>query len=209
MKEHHIGLNSIFVRALFGFSSSCRRLTSMKTKGKVFITIFGDKPNIKSMDDLNFQLTLRPTVYTDLEIHYQFQLDEEANYLAAFTSSSSSDKKVYLEKYAKFLNEPSINNQTILIDGTIVGSIAKFVIEGDAEITYWIDRKFWGRGIATKALKAFLSIETNRPMYGRVAFDNLGSQKVLENCGFVRVGTDRGFANARQIEIEEFIYRLD
>lgn len=209
MKEHHIGLNSIFVRALFGFSSSCRRLTSMKTKGKVFITIFGDKPNIKSMDDLNFQLTLRPTVYTDLETHYQFQLDEEANYLAAFTSSSSSDKKVYLEKYAKFLNEPSINNQTILIDGTIVGSIAKFVIEGDAEITYWIDRKFWGRGIATKALKAFLSIETNRPMYGRVAFDNLGSQKVLENCGFVRVGTDRGFANARQIEIEEFIYRLD
>jgi RimJ/RimL family protein N-acetyltransferase len=72
-----------------------------------------------------------------------------------------------------------------------------------------MDRKFWGRGIATKALKAFLSIETNRPIYGRVAFDNLGSQKVLENCGFVRVGTDRGFANARQIEIEEFIYRLD
>lgn len=161
------------------------------------------------MDDLNFQFTLRPTVYADLETHYQFQLDEEANYLAAFTSSTSSDQKAYLEKYAKFLNEPSINNQTILIDGTIVGSIAKFIIEGDAEITYWIDRKFWGRGIATKALKAFLSIETNRPIYGRVAFDNLGSQKVLENCGFVRVGTDRGFAHARQIEIEEFIYRLD
>ncbi len=160
------------------------------------------------MDALNFQLTLRPTVYTDLETHYQFQLDEEANYLAAFTSSTSSDKEAYLEKYAKFLNEPSINNQTILVDGTIVGSIAKFVIDGDAEITYWIDRKFWGRGIATKALKELLSFETSRPIYGRVAFDNIGSQKVLENCGFVKVGTDRGFANARQIEIEEFIYRL-
>ncbi|WP_286751892.1 MULTISPECIES: GNAT family N-acetyltransferase [Sphingobacterium] len=161
------------------------------------------------MDALNFQLTLRPTVCTDLETHYQFQLDEEANYLAAFTSSTSSDKEAYLEKYAKFLNEPSINNQTILVDGTIVGSIAKFVIDGDAEITYWIDRKFWGRGIATKALKELLSFETSRPIYGRVAFDNIGSQKVLENCGFVKVGTDRGFANARQIEIEEFIYRLD
>ncbi len=161
------------------------------------------------MDALNFQLTLRPTGYTDLETHYQFQLDEEANYLAAFTSSTSSDKEAYLEKYAKFLNEPSINNQTILVDGTIVGSIAKFVIDGDAEITYWIDRKFWGRGIATKALKELLSFETSRPIYGRVAFDNIGSQKVLENCGFVKVGTDRGFANARQIEIEEFIYRLD
>lgn len=133
------------------------------------------------MDDLNFQLTLRPTVYTDLETHYQFQLDEESNYLAAFTSSSSSDKKAYLEKYAKFLNEPSINNQTILIDRIIVGSIGKFVIEGDAEITYWIDRKFWGRGIATKALKAFLSIETNRPIYVQIAVLLMHAKSKLRN----------------------------
>jgi RimJ/RimL family protein N-acetyltransferase len=58
-------------------------------------------------------------------------------------------------------------------------------------------------------LKNFLNLETARPLFGRVAFDNLGSQKVLENCGFVKIGTDRGFANARQAEIEEFIYRLD
>jgi hypothetical protein len=111
------------------------------------------------MDDLNFQLTLRPTLYADLETHYQFQLDEEANYLAAFTSSSSSDKKAYLEKYAKFLNEPSINNQTILIDGIIVGSIAKFVIEGDAEITYWIDRKFWDVELQQRHLKRFFQLK--------------------------------------------------
>ncbi|WON93550.1 GNAT family N-acetyltransferase [Sphingobacterium sp. Lzh-3] len=161
------------------------------------------------MDNGNFQLTLRPTVFADLETHYEFQLDEQANHLAAFTSTSSSDKKTYIEKYGKFLTEPSINNQTILVDGTIAGTIAKFVIEGDAEITYWIDRKFWGQGVATKALKNFLTLETNRPIYGRVAFDNFGSQKVLEHCGFVKVGTDRGYANARQAEIEEFIYRLD
>lgn len=160
------------------------------------------------MDNLNFQLILRPTIFTDLEILYRFQLDEEANYLAAFTSSSFSDKEAYLEKYGKFLTEPSINNQTILIDRTIVGSIAKFVIGEDAEITYWIDRKFWGQGIATRALKDFLSLETIRPIYARVAFDNVGSQKVLENCGFVKIGTDLGFANARQTKIEEFIYEL-
>ncbi|MDR0266137.1 MAG: GNAT family N-acetyltransferase [Sphingobacterium sp.] len=161
------------------------------------------------MDNPNFQLTLRPTISTDLEIHYQFQLNEEANHLAAFTSTSFSDKETYFEKYCKYLIEPSINNQTILINGIIVGSIAKFVIGEDAEITYWIDRKFWGRGIATRALKDFLSLETTRPIYGRVAFDNIGSQKVLENCGFVKIGTDSGFANARQTEIEEFIYRLE
>jgi Acetyltransferases, including N-acetylases of ribosomal proteins len=161
------------------------------------------------MDNPNFQIILRPTIVTDLEIHYRFQLDEEANHLAAFTSSNSSDKEAYLEKYGKFLTEPTINNQTILIDGVIVGSIAKFLIGEDAEITYWIDRKFWGRGIATRAMKEFLSLETIRPIYARVAFDNIGSQKVLKSCGFVKIGTDRGFANARKTEIEEFIYRLD
>ena len=89
-----------------------------------------------------------------------------------------------------------------------MGSIAKFVMEGDAEITYWIDRNLWGQGIATKALNKFLTIETSRPMFGRVAFDNIGSQKVLEKCGFVKIGTDKGFASARQTEIEEYIYKL-
>jgi hypothetical protein len=50
-------------------------------------------------------------------------------------------------------------------------------MEGDAEITYWIDKKFWGQGVATKALKDLLMIEKTRPVFGRVAFDNLGSQK--------------------------------
>jgi RimJ/RimL family protein N-acetyltransferase len=94
------------------------------------------------------------------------------------------------------------------VNNIIAGSIAKFEIEGEAEITYWIDKKFWGRGIATKALRYLLTIENARPIYGRVAFDNFGSQKVLEKCGFVKIGSDKGFANARQEEIEEFIYKL-
>ena len=119
-----------------------------------------------------------------------------------------TDKSAYIDKHTKLLNNPTVNNQTIILDNLIVGSIAKFIIEGDTEITYWVDRKFWGQGIATQALKKFLSIETTRPIFGRVAFDNFGSQKVLEKCGFDKIGTDKGFANARQKEIEEFIYKL-
>lgn len=153
-------------------------------------------------------IILRPTTLPDLITLFTFQLDNEANYLAAFTTIDPSDKEAFLNKYSKLLKDPSINNQTILLDNLIVGSIAKFLIEGDAEITYWIDRNFWGKGIATNALKTFLIIESTRPLFGRVAFDNYGSQKVLEKCGFVRVGTDKGFANARQAEIEEYIYKL-
>lgn len=154
------------------------------------------------------EIVLRPTEIADLESLFIFQLDTDANYLAAFTSKCSTDKTAYLDKYTKLLSNPSINNQTILVNNIIAGSIAKFIMEGDTEITYWIDKQFWGKGIATMALKKFLTIENSRPIIGRVAFDNFGSQKVLEKCGFVKVGADKGFANARQKEIEEYIYKL-
>src|SRR3569623_1389727 len=110
----------------------------------------------------NTQLKLRPTEKCDLEFFFQFQLDKEGIYLAAFTPKDPSDKDAYFQKFTKILADPAINNQTILVDERIVGSIAKFEIEGDAEITYWIDRSFWGKGIATTALKNFLTIENTR-----------------------------------------------
>lgn len=154
------------------------------------------------------EIKLRPTEVSDLETLFQFQLDKEGAYLAAFMAKDHTDKSAYIDKYTKLLANPAVNNQTIILGNDIVGSIAKFMMEGDSEITYWIDRKFWGKGIATQALNEFLVIETSRPIFGRVAFDNLGSQRVLEKCGFVKEGTDKGFANARQSEIEEFIYKL-
>lgn len=161
------------------------------------------------MDNTLHTIQLRPTTVEDLDILFEFQLDQEGRHLAAFTSQDSTNKEAYLAKYTRLLNDPTVNNQTIIANSEIAGSIAKFVMEGDAELTYWIDRQFWGKGVATTALKDFLTLETARPLFGRVAFDNWGSQKVLENCGFIKIGTDRGFANARQAEIEELIYRLD
>lgn len=156
----------------------------------------------------NKRITLTKTKADDLNFLFQFQLDKEAIHLAAFTPKDQGDRNAYIEKYSKFLTDPTINMQTITVNDEIVGSLSKFVMENEAEITYWIDRKFWGQGIATKALTDFLKIEPVRPIYGRVAFDNFGSQKVLEKCGFVKIGKDKGFANARQAEIEEFIYKL-
>ena len=156
----------------------------------------------------NLSITLTKTEKDDLNALFQFQLDTEANYLAAFTSKDPNDKAAYMEKFIKLLTDPTINMRTIKANGEIIGSVAKFVMENEAGITYWIDRKFWRQGIATAALKDFLKIEQTRPVYGRVAFDNYGSQKVLEKCGFIKMGEDKGYANARQTEIEEYIYKL-
>ena len=156
----------------------------------------------------NMSITLSETTVEDLHTLFRFQTDEKAIYLAAFTPENPHDKTAYIEKYSKFLPDPTITMRTIKSGNEIVGSVAKFVRDNNAEITYWIDRKFWGQGIATTALKDLLKIEQTRPIYGRVAFDNYGSQKVLEKCGFVKIGNESGFSNARQAEIEEFIYEL-
>ncbi|MES2828089.1 MAG: GNAT family N-acetyltransferase [Bacteroidota bacterium] len=156
---------------------------------------------------MKINITLTKTEKEDLYSFFEFQLNKEARHLAAFVNKDSNDKDAYVERYNTYLNNPTINMQTIKVDNEIVGSISKFMMGDEAELTYWIDRKSWGKGIATSALKDFLQMEKTRPIYGRTAFDNFSSQKVLENCGFVKIGTDTGFANARQEEIEEYIYK--
>ena len=153
-------------------------------------------------------ISLTETEKDELNIFFEFQLDKEANHLAAFTSKDPTDKAAYIEKYSRHLADPTIHMRTIRVNDVIAGSIAKFVMDNEAGITYWIDKAFWGQGVATTALHDFLKIEPARPIYGHVAFDNYASQKVLKKCGFVKVGTDKGFANARQAEIEEYIYKL-
>ena len=106
------------------------------------------------------------------------------------------------------MHDDQINMQTILANNRVIGCVVKFVMEGDAEITYAIEKSFWGQGVATQALKKFLTIESTRPIFGRVAFDNYGSQRVLEKAGFEKIGEDKWYANAREKEIVEFIYRL-
>ncbi|MGN6249801.1 MAG: hypothetical protein ACTHNG_15715 [Ginsengibacter sp.] len=63
----------------------------------------------------NTQIKLRQTVLSDLDILFEFQLDSEANYLAAFTPKDPSNKEAYIEKYSKHVNDPTINMQTILV----------------------------------------------------------------------------------------------
>ena len=54
---------------------------------------------------------------------------------------------------------------------------------------YWIGREFWGRGVATRALWAFLHEVEERPIYAGVAETNIASIRVLEKCGFKALET--------------------
>jgi RimJ/RimL family protein N-acetyltransferase len=128
--------------------------------------------------------------------------------MAAFTAEDPTDRDAFDAHWQRIRGDDAVVIKTILFDGDVAGSIAKFDRDGDPEVTYWIGKEFWGKGIATKALSAFLDDIPARPLFGRVAKDNVASIRVLEKCGFTVSGHDRGFANARGAEIDEFIMKL-
>jgi RimJ/RimL family protein N-acetyltransferase len=153
-------------------------------------------------------IILRNVIEDDLPIFFKHQQNREANYMAAFTSIDPSDWDSFTTHWNKILTDKDIMKQTIIIENNVVGHISRFEQLGEPEVSYWIGKEYWGKGIATKALREFLKHITIRPLYARAAKDNAGSLKVLEKCGFVITGEDSGYSNARGEDVEEFILTL-
>ncbi len=154
-------------------------------------------------------VTIREVEASDLETFYEHQLDPEAIRMAAFVSKDRKDKVAFDAHWEKILNSPQNTTRTIVAEGQVVGHIACYPDGEHVEVTYWLGREFWGRGLATQALNKMLRLVVDRPIFARAASDNIGSIRVLQKCGFKIVGKDRGFAHGRGEDTEEYLLRLD
>jgi RimJ/RimL family protein N-acetyltransferase len=154
-------------------------------------------------------VSLRRVEDGDLDAIYQQVKDPVSIRMAAFTAKDQTDRRAFLNRISRLRADTSVSFRVIDVDGAVAGTIGSFRIDDRPEVTYWIDRAQWGRGIASAALQILLAETPERPMYARTASDNVGSIRVLEKAGFRRVGVDRGFAAGRGEEIEETILRLD
>lgn len=154
-------------------------------------------------------LQLRAVIERDLPIFFAHQQDADARHMAAFTAKDPTDWDAFLAYWRRNLAAPTVIVRTILVDGAVAGSVLSYETDGKPEVSYWLGQAFWGRGIATAALARFLAeVNAQRPIFARVAKDNLGSRRVLEKCGFIVIGADKGSANARNAEIEELVLEL-
>ncbi len=151
---------------------------------------------------------LRDVTGSDLSVFFDQQLDPDANHMAAFTAKDPADRDAFTAHWTKILGNDTITIRTILFGGHVAGYVASFERFGKPEVSYWIGKNYWGKGVATRALSAFLGELEARPLYARVAKDNIASVRVLEKCGFTSCGDDKGFSNARGEEVEEFIMML-
>lgn len=153
-------------------------------------------------------ITLRKVHDSDLPVFFRQMNDPESQRMAAFTAKDSADRDAFDAWWAG-IRASSAVPRTILADGDVVGTAAVYGTPGEREVTYWVDRAYWGRGIATQALSALLSEVAERPLFARAAADNAGSLRVLEKCGFRPTARATGYANARGGEIEEIVLRLE
>jgi RimJ/RimL family protein N-acetyltransferase len=110
--------------------------------------------------------------------------------------------------WAKIMADDSVILKTILFNGQVAGNILSFVKSGEREVGYWLGKEYWGKGIATKALAAFLKQVKTRPLYGHVAKHNIGSRRVLEKCGF-KIVREEMFPSPSGEEVEDFVLKFE
>jgi RimJ/RimL family protein N-acetyltransferase len=136
----------------------------------------------------------------DLEVFFEHQLDPKATRMAAFPAR---ERDPFMAHWAKIRADPAVFTQTIVADGPVAGNLVSWEQSGKRAVGYWLGRRHWGRGIATKALALFLDHVRLRPLYAYVAVHNVGSIRVLEKCGFRRVTAQQvppSTANADEVD---------
>lgn len=154
------------------------------------------------------QVELRAVKTSDLDAIFEQMRDAESVRMAAFTAEDPNDRHAFDAHMTKVLASQEVRFRVIARDSLLVGTIASYVSEGVTEVTYWVDRIWWGRGIATRALRLFLEEIPERPIRARAASDNTGSLRVLQKTGFRPIRKEISFAPGRAAEIEETILEL-
>jgi RimJ/RimL family protein N-acetyltransferase len=161
--------------------------------------ITGPDPNLNLV-------TLRDVTDSDLPVFFEQQAEPDANQMAAFPAR---DREAFTAHWTKkILGDETVIKKTVLFKGHVAGNIVSWEQSGKQEVGYWIGKRYWGKGIAAKALSEFLRHVTMRPLYAHVAKHNIASIRVLEKCGFTNVGEDKEFSNAGGKVIEGFILKL-
>jgi RimJ/RimL family protein N-acetyltransferase len=148
------------------------------------------------------EVRIRPVVPDDLPIFFEYEADPASARMAVF---EPRDRDAFEAHWAKIMADDSMVARTVEAAGAVVGNIGSWEHDGERYVGYWIGRAHWGRGYATAALAAFVRELPDRPLHAHVVNTNAGSIRVLEKCGFRRIGGPTVDAEG----VVELHYRLD
>ncbi|ADD45803.1 GNAT family N-acetyltransferase [Stackebrandtia nassauensis] len=153
------------------------------------------------------EIQLRDTVADDLETLFEYEQDPEAGQLANFRPRPHDRFMTHWN--TKILGNDEVVSRTVLVDGEIAGNIGCWDVDGERFIGYWFGRKFWGRGIGTQAVRAFVDEVPWRPLFADPSVHNVGSVRLLEKCGFKPDGSTMESSVFGDGEVEHVMLKLD
>jgi RimJ/RimL family protein N-acetyltransferase len=148
-------------------------------------------------------ISLRAITEADLPTLYENQRDPEATEMVGFPAR---ELDAFLAHRARNEANPTNESRAIMVGENLAGDIVSWAQDGERRIGYWISKQYWGRGVASAALKAFVAELTERPLYADVLKTNAGSIRVLEKAGFRLLGEDELGPDP---DPEEHTFRLD
>ena len=117
---------------------------------------------------------------------------------------------------ASVRDEDPVLNFAITVNDEAAGGIGiapgKDVERFSAEVGYWLGERFWGRGLATEALReittyAFTVVKLHRLYAAPFAF-NRASVRVLEKAGYRKEGTLRESAIKEGTVTDQELYAI-
>ena len=158
-------------------------------------------------------VSLRPFSSMDIDDFMEWATDDEVTkYMMwnSYTSRSDAESffKNVVEKHPWF--------KAICLGEKTIGSITLDKGKGPhsckAELGYVIARRYWGKGLATRAISlviqtAFTDLDIER-IEAYVDPSNIGSQRVLEKNGFVREGLLKNYIIQKGEVRDRFIFAL-
>ncbi|GAB2223853.1 hypothetical protein Droror1_Dr00004597 [Drosera rotundifolia] len=150
--------------------------------------------------DDNSEIKLRPIELSDVDDFMVWATNEQVTHFCSFSTYTSKEQAL---DYIKNKAIPHPYYRAIcLSSGKAIGAISVSSNTDEhkcrGEIGYVLGKKYWGKGIATRAVKLvgsciFKEWPHLERLEGLVDVENVASQKVLEKAGFRREGVLRKY----------------
>jgi len=147
------------------------------------------------------QITLRKLKKSDAPSIYQNAKDFE---IARYTTLPHPYRLKNAEDFIKMTHQKIRKKKAFELgielkeSKEIIGMMSLMDIDYDnknAEIGYWLGKKYWGKGIMKEAIKLILNFGFKKlnlvRIYARVMHPNIASAKLLERSGFKYEGRMR------------------
>lgn len=100
----------------------------------------------------------------------------------------------------------------VTLDETAVGAVSFDWRERGLEIGYWLDRRYWRRGLMSEAVSAaliwYFASVPDGVVHSGVLSDNTASMKLQQKLGFAITGLDEVFSLSRNCSLRQIETRL-